>query len=215
MQDHAQQGNHLNSKCQNGYLEIILGSMFSGKTSKLIDIYSKYSICDIPTLVINYSEDTRYTADRTRMVSHDGKTINCTHCIKLDDIVQNHQSFLSPEKKGAILINEGQFFPDLYSVVNDFVHLYNKHVYVCGLDGDFKREKFGQILDLIPLCDTVYKQTALCSTCKNGTAAIFSHKHTHTVQTDTSTQKEIGAKDLYMPLCRSCYVQSTLLLNTS
>ena len=75
----------------------------------------------------------------------------------------------------------------------------NKKVYVCGLDGDFERKKFGQILDLIPLCDTVTKLTSLCSLCKNGTKGIFSKRIT------SETEQTVVGSDNYIPVCRNCY----------
>jgi thymidine kinase len=188
-----------------GYLEIILGPMFSGKTSRLMDIFKKYKICGIPVLSINYSEDIRYSTDPTQMTTHDLNTMPCIHCVRLSGIVEQERDFFcNVDGKGVILINEGQFFPDLYDMVFKFVHTYHKHVYVCGLDGDFRRQSFGQILDLIPICDTVHKHSALCVQCKNGTPAIFSHK----TKNQDGAQKEIGTGDMYVPLCRRCYVQS-------
>ena len=101
----------------------------------------------------------------------------------------------------VILINEGQFFPDLFECVIELVEKYNKKVYVSALDGDFKREKFGGILDLIPYCDQFTKLNSLCSQCKNGRKALFSHR-----VTTESAQIVIGS-DNYIPLCRKCYLQ--------
>jgi thymidine kinase len=98
----------------------------------------------------------------------------------------------------VILINEGQFFDDLYDCVIDMLKE-NKKIYVSGLDGDFERKKFGQILDLFPLCDKVTKLTSLCSLCKNGEAGIFSMR-----LNKDKTQMLIGS-DNYIPVCRSCY----------
>ena len=63
------------------------------------------------------------------------------------------------------LINEGQFFENLYETVLNLVEKHNKQVYVCGLDGDFKRNKMGEILDLIPISDKVVKLKSRCSIC--------------------------------------------------
>ena len=75
----------------------------------------------------------------------------------------------------------------------------NKKVYICGLDGDFERKKFGQMLDLIPYCDHVTKMSSLCSLCKNGTRGIFSMR-----LSDEKEQMLIGS-DNYVPVCRNCY----------
>ena len=74
-----------------------------------------------------------------------------------------------------------------------------KKIYVGGLDGDFERKKFGQILDLIPLSDKVTKLTSLCSICKDGTPGIFSKRIT------TETEQTVVGSDNYIPVCRTCY----------
>jgi len=76
-----------------------------------------------------------------------------------------------------------------------------KKIYVGGLDGDFERKKFGQILDLIPMCDKITKLTSLCSICKNGTPGIFSKRLT------METEQTIVGSDIYIPVCRTCYNQ--------
>ena len=98
----------------------------------------------------------------------------------------------------VILINEGQFFSDLSEFVECML-TENKKIYVCGLDGDFKRNKFGQILDLIPLCDKVTKLTSLCSLCKNGIPGIFSKRLTQ------EKEQTVVGSDIYIPVCRNCY----------
>ena len=79
----------------------------------------------------------------------------------------------------------------------------NKKVYICGLDGDFERKKFGTLLDLIPLCDKVCKLTSLCSLCKDGTPGIFSMR-----LTKESEQIVVGS-DNYIPVCRKCYKKNS------
>ena len=79
-----------------------------------------------------------------------------------------------------------------------------KKVYICGLDGDFERKKFGTILDLIPLCDKVTKFTSLCSLCKNGTPGIFSMR-----LTNEKKQTIVGTEN-YIPVCRECYNKLTI-----
>jgi thymidine kinase len=102
----------------------------------------------------------------------------------------------------VILINEGQFFNNLYDVVYDMLRN-KKTIYICGLDGDFERKKFGEILDLIPICDNISKLTSLCSICKNGTPGIFSMRITKEKQ-----QTVIGSEN-YLPVCRNCYDKNT------
>jgi thymidine kinase len=90
-----------------------------------------------------------------------------------------------------VLINEAQFYPDLVEFIQMFK---NKNIYVYGLDGDFKQEKIGHILDIIPLCDSV---TKLRATCVCGEPAIFSKRLSQ--ETD---QYQPNAQ--YIPVCRKC-----------
>lgn len=190
-----------------GYLELIIGPMYSGKTSELLELYKKFSFCGIKTMVINYNEDTRYSD--TQLSSHDKKMIPCKQANTLNGDVQQLNDLnldlinLSAEfiDCRVILINEGQFFKDIVEWTKKAVEEHNKIVYICGLDGDFEREKFGQWLDLIPFCDKVTKLHSWCSSCKKK-PAIFSHR-----LTKEKEQKVIGS-DNYVPLCRACYLHS-------
>lgn len=186
---------NLKKKLEIGYLEIIIGPMFSGKTSKLLDLYKQYTFCDVKVAVINHSEDTRY--DANMLSSHDKVMIHCIQTTSLSHLTNEDEIY----DAGVILINEGQFFADLYGFVFDMLK-FNKKIYVSGLDGDFERKKFGQILDLIPLCDKVTKMTSLCSLCKNGTPGLFSMR-----LTKEKKQMVIGSSN-YIPVCRVCYEEN-------
>ncbi len=191
-----------------GYLEIILGPMFSGKTSRLVEIYKKCKFCNIPVTVINHTIDNRY--DDELLSTHDKIKIPCIKTEKLSDIWAgsdtNIESSLIPRLQDkynvatsdVILINEGQFFGDLYEVVLDMLKC-KKKIYICGLDGDFERKRFGTILDLIPMCDKVEKLTSLCSLCKDGTRGIFSMRLT------SETEQTVVGSENYIPVCRKCY----------
>ena len=192
-----------------GYLEIIIGPMFASKTTRLVEIYKQCKFCNISVVVINHSIDNRY--DEEMLSTHDQVKIPCIKTDKLLDIwtdnldlekdvslVPRINDILKVATSSVVLINEGQFFNDL----EDFVKLLlanDKKVYVCGLDGDFERKKFGQILDLIPLCDKVTKLTSLCSICKDGTHGIFSKRLTLEKE-----QTVVGSTN-YIPVCRRCY----------
>ena len=190
-----------------GYLELIIGPMYSSKSTRLVEIYKQCKFCNIPVSIINHTIDKRY--HDTMLSTHDKVMAPCLQANKLSDIWTNsgfiesgNQSDKYANKllrsSDVILINEGQFFPDLYEVVVDMLNN-NKKVYVCGLDGDFERKKFGNILDLIPLCDKVNKLTSLCSLCRDGTPGIFSMRLT------TETEQTVVGSDNYIPVCRKCY----------
>lgn len=204
--------NSMSSPYQAGYLELILGSMFSGKSTRLVEIYNQCKFCDIPVVAVNHDIDNRYDEEPS-MVTHDKTKIPCIKTNMLKNIWNPELKGLSDETglisqasanclitkySKVILINEGQFFDDLFDVVNNMVN-HGKQVYICGLDGDFERKKFGQMLDLIPLCDKVTKLTSLCSICKNGTPGIFSMR-----LTSETAQTVVGSEN-YIPVCRRCY----------
>jgi thymidine kinase len=191
----------------NGYLELIVGPMFSGKTSELIEIYKKCKFCNISVSIINHTIDKRY--HDTMLSSHDKIMVPCLQACELNGIwtkydyidsgnQKDNESYNSLRNSDVILINEGQFFPDLYVAVVDMLK-HNKKVYICGLDGDFERKKFGSILDLIPLCDNVKKLKSLCSLCRDGTPGIFSMR-----LTQEKEQTLVGTTN-YIPVCRNCY----------
>jgi thymidine kinase len=189
----------------NGYLEIIIGPMYSGKTSKILEIYKQCKFCNISVSIINHIIDKRY--HDTMLSSHDKELAPCIQASNLSDVWNKNELFTENEllehnnlrNSDVILINEGQFFNDLYNIVVDMLDN-NKKVYICGLDGDFERKKFGTILDLIPLCDKVCKFKSICSICRNGTPGIFSMRLSNEVE------QTIVGSDNYIPVCRNCYV---------
>jgi thymidine kinase len=178
-----------------GSLELIIGPMFSGKTKLLISRYKEINNTNNTNntniLVINYYKDTRYGTDS--VISHDGETIPAIN-ISLISIVNN---LIEINNFKYIFINEGQFFPDLKESVIILIERYNINVVICGLDCDYKQEKFGQIWDLIPHADKVIKLQGKCNNCSN--KSLFTHRLTNEVM-----QEVIGTHN-YIPLCRFCY----------
>ena len=176
-----------------GYLEIILGPMFSGKTTELIRIRNRYKHSNIKCCIINHSlDDDRYN-DNTHMVSHNKYKVPCIYTKALKD------KLLEMLDHDIILINEGQFFNDLSEVVIELINKHKKIVYVCGLDGDYQQKKFGQILDLIPHSDTVRKLKGICFNCKSN-ESIFTHRKSK------ETQQIVVGVDNYSCLCRECFI---------
>jgi|TARA_Y100000389_G_scaffold39207_1_gene33631 thymidine kinase len=179
-----------------GYLKIILGSMFAGKTTELVKEYKRHESCGFECLFINHKIDTRYVKEENKTSTHDRVFINSINIgDNLFDFFKK-QSFL--DRYDVVLINEGQFFQDLYKFVDYIVNSLHKKVYVCGLDGDYKRKKIGSILDIIPLCDDVIKLKAICSNCKTNDG-IFTYR-----LTKEKEQIVVGVEN-YSVLCRKCY----------
>jgi len=182
-----------------GSLFLYLGPMFSGKTTKLIQIYKTRTYIGKKVAVLNYSQDRRYSD--SMLSTHDQLMIPCIFIDSLREIWENPQNdFYSViQDADTILINEGQFFPDIFEIVIDMIEDAGKEVHICGLDGDFQRRTFGSLLQLIPYCNSVEKLNALCADCRDGTVAIFSHR------ISSESQQVVIGSDNYKPLCRDCY----------
>ncbi len=191
--DKLQFSNSVNTN-NSGKLHLIIGPMFAGKTSHLVENYNKCKLCNISCIVINHSDDNRY--DTNNLCTHDNITIPCIKEANLNNIYKNI------EKNSVVLINEGQFFNDLYDIVIKMVEEMDMTVYVYGLDGDFQRKPFGQILNLIPICDSVQKLQSFCAKCKDATLALFSHRIVN-----DNNQILIGSTEQYIPLCRKCFLK--------
>ena len=130
----------------NATLNLIIGPMFSGKTTELLRIAKRLSSINLKVLLLNFSEDIRYST--TNMLTHDKEGLPCEFINNFNEVNYNDYDI--------ICINEGQFFTGLLIFCKEALQK-NKTIYVCGLDGDYKQEKFGEMLDLIPLCDTINK----------------------------------------------------------
>ena len=135
-------------------LKIIMGNMFSGKTSELVRRLKRYQVIGKNILVINSSKDTRCLEHVLR--THDNIKFNC---VKTNDLTQ-----LNYEKVDVIAIDEAQFFIGLKVFVKKAIGN-GKTVLLTGLDGDYKQEKIGEILECVPLADKVFKLTAMCMDC--------------------------------------------------
>ena len=178
---------------ENGTLRLFVGPMYAGKTSKLIETYKEAIKNKQNVIVLTHSSEIRYSIDQ--LSTHDQKQISCFKYDKINTFVQDkHDDILDTQ---VILIDEAQFFEDLIEI-RELVDTHHKHIFVFGLDGDFKRNKFGHILDLIPVCDSVEKLTAKCNMCNN--KAIFSRRIINSGQ-----QILVGSNESYQPMCRKCY----------
>ena len=161
-------------------LTIIMGNMFSGKTSELIRRLKRYKVIGKKIVVINSAKDTRSPEEVLK--THDGVEFPClkvehiSHCII-------KESFCNAD---IVAIYEAQFFTNLKEFVEMCLFL-NKSVIIAGLDGDYKQRKFGEVIYCIPLASDVVKLSALCMDCKNGTPGPFTKR---IVQSDTQLTRQ-------------------------
>lgn len=176
-------------------LDIIIGPMFAGKSTELIKRIRKLNVLNKKYISVKPIIDKRYS--EKQIVSHNNDRITCSCFDSINDFISN----IDINNIDTVFIEEGQFFPDLKNGVIRLVEEYDCNVVIVGLDGDSNRNKFGQILDLIPYCDTCTKISALCKKCNDGTPAIFSHRNSN-----SKNQIEVGVAD-YDSLCRKHYLE--------
>lgn len=180
-----------------GEIQIIIGPMWSGKSSELLRRYRlyqlKYSCC-----IIKHSIDDRYSNDNT-VVTHDKLKCN-NNVIQCNDDIMNCYDLAS--KYQVVCIDEGQFFKNLVIFCEALANT-GITVIVAGLDGDFNRKPFGEILQLIPLAERVTKLSAICdfSGCKKN--ASFTHR-----TVSGSEVVVVGGSDKYKAYCREHYNHS-------
>jgi thymidine kinase len=173
-------------------LTLILGCMFSGKTTELMRMVEREISIGRNTVIINHSFDSQRGIEDT-VKSHSGKIKECISSKELLTIP------LLGDDYDTIAINEGQFFPDLVDFVLMALKM-KKHVIVCGLDSDYRQLAFDNMLALVPHADTLIKTTALCSVCRDGTPAIYSMRIG-----GGKERVQIGGSESYKPVCRKCF----------
>lgn len=170
-------------------IHLFLGPMYAGKTTRLLTIYHEKG-----GLILDYSDR---KCQLGHMMNHNKETAPCVHLPLLQSI--HSDAFIQKmfTHSSTIYINEAQFFPDLLEFVKRWEF---KDIYLFGLDGDFLRNPIGQILNVIPLCDTVEKLNGKCADCTS--ASVFSKRITN------ETQQILLDETAYIPLCRKCYLNT-------
>jgi thymidine kinase len=179
-----------------GKLELIIGPMFSGKSTRLISKINNLKILNKKILILKPKIDDRYGND-SAIISHDKNKENCL----LIDNLDFDDNFIS--MYDVIAIDEAHFLKGLKKKIIHWVEKLDKEIILTGLDGDYKREPIGEILDLIPYADTYKKLKSLCTICKNGTKAIFTHRICNHI---LDNQILVGDNKMYESLCREHYI---------
>lgn len=175
-----------------GWIEVICGSMFSGKTEELIRRLKRAKIANLKVEIFKPSIDTRY--HEQQIVSHDENAI-------LSTPIDNSQTILLLANNVDVIgIDEAQFFDDQLPDVCDQLALSGARVIIAGLDMDYTGKPFGQMPFLLAKADYITKLHAICMKC--GNIASFSYR-----KSATAGQVLLGEKDLYEPRCRQCYLE--------
>jgi thymidine kinase len=177
-----------------GSIEVIAGSMFSGKTEELIRRLKRAKIARLKVEIFKPAIDTRYSA--AEVVSHDENSIMSTPVETSGNIM------LLAGDVDVIGIDEAQFFDNGLLDVSVALANMGIRVIIAGLDMDFKGKPFGPIPGLMAVADHITKVHAICMRC--GDVAQFSHRFSK-----ADKLVLLGEEDEYEPLCRSCYTKAT------
>lgn len=176
-----------------GKLILILGPMFSGKSSKLLEYYYKFRL-KYKCLLISHENDSRYK--KYHITTHNKFSEKSQSFSYLINVFESKDY----TKSNVILIDEGQFFNDLKIFVTKAVNEDNKIVIVSGLNSDYMKNSIGQVNELIMEADDIHFQKAICHYCKSPEDAVFSLRINKSKE-----QFLVGEKDSYVPVCRYHY----------
>jgi thymidine kinase len=178
------------SGLRRGSIEVICGSMFSGKTEELIRRLKRVKIANQKAAIFKPALDTRY--DKQQIVSHDTNAVDSKP-------VEHSRMILELTGDAAVIgIDEAQFFDSDLADVCDELAKRGVRVIVAGLDMDYLGKPFGQMPNLLAKADFVTKLHAICVQC--GHIANYSYR-----KVGNDQQVLLGATDSYEPRCRSCY----------
>ena len=181
---------------RSGWIEVICGSMFSGKTEELIRRLKRAKIANQKVEIFKPKIDKRF--DESKVVSHDANFI-------LSTAIDNPEKILSlVEGVNVIGIDEAQFFDDSLPDVCEKLAVKGIRVIVAGLDMDFKGRPFGPMPNLLAVAEYITKVHAICQHCGNLAT------HSYRLNQDGETIL-LGEKDLYEARCRTCYLMGNIL----
>jgi len=181
---------------RSGWIEVICGSMFSGKTEELIRRIKRAKYANQRIVIFKPEKDIRY--DSERVVSHDENSLESIPVSKSKDIYR-HVSDVN-----VVGIDEAQFFDEHLIEVCQKMAVSGIRVIVAGLDMDFKGRPFGPMPSLLSVAEYITKVHAICPHCGN----LATHSYRLSQEQETVV---LGEKDKYEPRCRVCYEMGNIL----
>lgn len=180
-----------------GFIEAIVGPMFSGKSEELIRRIKRAQIAKQKVQVFKPAIDDRYSIDK--VVSHNGTNINAISVVKASEIIE-----LLEENTEVIAIDEIQFFDhSIVDVVREIADL-SKRVICAGLDMDFRGEPFGPTPNIMAIAESVDKLTAICVKCGNPATRTQRLINGKPAKYDDPIIL-VGAHETYEARCRKCH----------
>ena len=181
---------------RSGWIEVICGSMFSGKTEELIRRLKRAKIANQKVEIFKPRLDTRY--DTLKVVSHDENSILASPIESSKDLLK------LTDGVSVVGIDEAQFFDQALPEVCQALALRGKRIIVAGLDMDYRGRPFGPMPNLLAVSEYITKVHAICQHCGN----LATHSYRLADKDDTVV---LGEKDAYEPRCRTCYHMGNIL----
>lgn len=181
---------------RSGWIEVICGSMFSGKTEELIRRLRRAKIANQSVEIFKPKKDIRYSDQN--VVSHDENFIQSIPVASSEEILELAKDV------SVVGIDEAQFFDNDLPKVCEKLALKGTRVIIAGLDMDFQGKPFGPIPQLLAIAEYLTKVHAICPHC----GSLATHSYRLTTETD---QVVLGENDKYEPRCRICYTMGNIL----
>ena len=183
-----------NSSCKKSF-HVIIGPMFSGKTTELLRLFNRALIAKRKTILIKYSNDNRY--NKTYIVTHDkSMSAKAMNCIKLNDL----KEYIIMEKVEDIFIDELQFYEDNVSFCEDMINNNGCTVTASMLSGTFQRKQFSTNAgELLSKAETITQLDSICGLCHRDGASYTMRLN------DNKDEVVIGGDDMYVAVCRDCF----------
>jgi len=175
-----------------GDITLVVGPMFSGKSTELLRRARRHTFGGRRVLLIKYRADTRYSVEK--LSTHDKCMMDALPVKELAEVSED--MLLDYDVVG---VDEGQFFPDVVPFAEKAANM-GLRVIVAALDATFERKPFGTICELFPLAENITKLAAVCTKC--GSDAAFTKR-----TTDNKEVEVIGGTEMYIPVCRSCFYE--------
>ena len=174
---------------RSGWIEVITGCMFSGKTEELLRRLRRSNFAGQKIIIFKPATDDRYSSDE--VVSHDSTSMPSI-------VIKESRTILEYAQEYEVIgIDEGQFFDNELIPISEKLALLGKRVIIAGLDLDYKGVPFGPIPNLMAIAEYVTKVHAICSHCGN----LATHSYRISEEDDRVL---VGEKDKYEPRCRHC-----------
>jgi len=181
---------------RSGWIEVICGSMFSGKTEELLRRLKRSKIANQKSALFKPASDIRY--HKENVVSHDENFMNAV-CVE-----QSSEILKLDQDVAVVGIDEAQFFDERLPEICEKLAVRGIRVIVAGLDMDFKGRPFGPLPNLLAIAEYITKVHAICPHCGN----LATHSYRLSTEDETVV---LGEKDKYEPRCRVCYSMGNIL----